>query len=248
MLASRMSISASTTQMPSTGNNGNKKRTLSHPGPTIFEDRLLLRPNVLEIPQQTTGLSTAGDPAQLLLDGEASVVTVWNLGKTEYQHALNNIHSRVTKSLLLSVPYMILVPAPRLSVSSLTRLVALQLTATKYVWLLGGKNAMTRETLQVLYFARFTNHNIIVAVTSSGYGPKQLGQRSMGGKVEGWQSTDWSHVDDLQACRSVLDEAADCGQTIAMSHRSGSHLVSRNSSPQWSAGVNPSQMPHIDIM
>ncbi|KAK1489236.1 hypothetical protein CTAM01_11191 [Colletotrichum tamarilloi] len=168
--------------MPSTGNNGNKsdeiigpvpftkvlgcvERTLSHPGPTIFEDRLLLRPNVLEIPQQTTNLSTAGDPAQLLLDGEASVVTVWNLGKTEYQHALNNIHSRVTKSLLLSVAYMILVPAPRLSVSSLTRLVALQLTATKYVWLLGGKNAMTCETLQVLYFARLLEQRSLIAST-----------------------------------------------------------------------------------
>lgn len=91
--------------MPSTGNHGNEsdeiigplsftkvlgcvERMLSYPGPTIFEDHLLLRPNMLEIPQQTTGLSTAGRPTQLLLDGEASVVTVQNLGNTVYQNAL----------------------------------------------------------------------------------------------------------------------------------------------------------------
>lgn len=91
--------------MPSTGSHGNAsdeiigslsftkvlgcvERTLPYPGPTIFEDHLLLRPNVLEIPQQTTGLSTAGGHTQLLIDGEASVVTVQNLGKTVCQDAL----------------------------------------------------------------------------------------------------------------------------------------------------------------
>ncbi|KAK1471023.1 hypothetical protein CCUS01_06137 [Colletotrichum cuscutae] len=159
------------------------ERTLSHPGPTIFENRLLLRSNVLEIPQQTTGLSTAGDPAQLLLDGEASVVTVWNLGKTEYQNALN-IHDTGAGSAAISL----IVDAPR------------------------GASTYRHQGLHAVVDLLSTNHNIIVAVTSSGYGPKQLGQRSMGGKVEGWQSTDWSHVDDFQACRSVLDEVLLCSK------------------------------------
>ncbi|KAK1704968.1 hypothetical protein BDP67DRAFT_495108 [Colletotrichum lupini] len=75
-----------------------------------------------------------------------------------------------------------------------------------------GASTYRHQGLHAVVDLLSTNHNIIVAVTSSGYGPKQLGQRSMGGKVEGWQSTDWSHVDDLQACRSVLDEVLLCSK------------------------------------